>query len=143
LSDGLSSSTTPSSRLLFAGALAVAIGICQSCGAAPSEKYLENHYEEFVSETVPPDAENVTRAPVKRTDWSQSASWEFETKQTGSQYAEWLRGKPRGQFSIAKSAPDEITFAQNLNGDMVSLAVRCKPGSAKLHVRVDAWIRPD
>jgi hypothetical protein len=129
--------------VLIAGMLAVAIGFCQSCGAAPSEGYLENHYEEFVSQTVPLDAENVARSPVKHTDWAQSASWEFDTNQNGPQYAEWLKGKPRGQFKIARSESDGVTFAQDMNGDTVSLAVRFSPGSGKLHVRVDAAIRPD
>ena len=132
-----------SSRLPITGVLALAIGICHSCGAAPSEGYLESHYEEFVSQTVPPDAENVTRSPVKRTDWSQSASWEFDTKQTGPQYAEWVKGKPRGEFKIAKSETDEVTFARDLNGDSVSLSVRFTLGSGKLHVRVEASVSPD
>lgn len=137
------SSPMPSSRVLITGMLAVIIGLCQSCGAAPFEGYLENHYEEFVSQTVPSDAENVARTPVKHTDWAQSASWEFDTNQNGPQYAEWLKGKPRGQFKIARSETDGVTFAQDLNGDTVSLAVRFTPGSGKLHVRVDAAIRPD
>jgi hypothetical protein len=132
-----------SSRLLIAGVLAFAIGICQSCGGVPSEGYLESHYEEFVSQTVPPDATNVTRISVKRTGWSQSASWEFETKQTGPQYADWLRGKPKGQFKIGKSGTDEITFTQDLNGDTVSVAVRFSPSSGNLYVHVEASVSPD
>jgi hypothetical protein len=132
-----------SSRLLIAGVLAVAIGICQSCGPAPSEAYLESHYEEFVSQTVPPDAENVARTPVKRTDWAQTASWEFETKQTGPQYREWLRGKPKGDFKIVKSGTDEVTYAQSLSADTVSLTVRFNPGTGNLHVRVEASVSPD
>lgn len=123
--------------------LAVAIGFCQPRGAAPSEGYLDSHYEEFVSQTVPSDAENVTRTPVMHTDWAQSASWEFDTKQTGPEYAEWLKGKSRGQFKIARSSTDEVTFAEDLKGDTVSLAVRFSPGSGSLHVRVEASVSPD
>lgn len=92
---------------------------------------------------MPSDAENLTRTQVKRTDWAQSASWEFDTKQTGPQYAEWLRSRPKGNFKIVKSANEETTFAQNLDGDTLSLSVRFSPGNAGLHVRVEAAIRPD
>jgi hypothetical protein len=143
LSDGFLSSTTTSSRLLIAGVLPVAIGICQSCGQPSSEGYLASHYEELVNQTTPVDASNTSHTAVKRTDWSDSASWEFETKQTGPQYRDWLAAKMKGDFQILKSGDDELLLAKSMKGDTESVAVHFHSSGTSLKVRVEVSVHPD
>jgi hypothetical protein len=123
--------------------LAVALTVCQSCGQPPSEGYLASHYEELVNQTTPVDASNTSRTAVKRTDWSDSASWEFETKQTGPQYREWLTEKVKRDFKILKSGEDELLLAKSINGDTESVTVRFHPSGTNLQVRVEVSIHPD
>jgi hypothetical protein len=130
-------------RLLGIATLAVALAVCESCGQPSSEGYLASHYEELVNQTTPLDASNTSRTVVKRTDWSDSASWEFETKQTGPQYRDWLTEKMKVDFKILKSGDDELLLAKSMNGDTESVAVRFHSGGTNLKVRVDVSIHPD
>ena len=130
-------------RLLGIATLAVALAVCQSCGQPSSEGYLASHYEELVNRTTPLDASNTSRTAVKRTDWSDSASWEFETKQTGPQYRDWLTKKMKGDFRTLKSGDDELLLAKSMDGDTESVTVRFHSSGANLQVRVEVSIHPD
>jgi hypothetical protein len=130
-------------RLLGIAIIGVALAVCQSCGQPSSEGYLASHYEELVKQTTPFDASNESRTAVTRTDWSESASWEFETKQTGPQYREWLTEKLKGDFKLLKSGDDELFFAKSMNGDTESVTVRFHSSGINLQVRAEVSIGPD
>ncbi len=119
------------------------LSVCQSCGEKRSEGYLASHYEELIKQTVPLDAANVTRTAVKHAEWSDSGSWEFETKETVPQYTGWLTEKLKDDFEIVKSEIDSMVFAKNVKGDTESVIVHLNTSAGHLHVRVEVSIRPD
>jgi hypothetical protein len=121
----------------------VVLSVCQSCGEKRSEGYLASHYEELIKQTVPLDAANVTRTAVKHAEWSDSGSWEFETKETVPQYTGWLTEKLKDDFEIVKSEIDSMVFAKNVKGDTESVIVHLNTSAGHLHVRVEVSIRPD
>jgi hypothetical protein len=104
---------------------------------------LEEHSQELVDLTVPLDYSNLTRGGVKQTTWSEAASWEFDTKMSRAEYAEWINGKLRDQFHTISSGDAQVTFSRNLDGDREALVVKTSPSVEKLHVRVDATVSPD
>lgn len=130
-------------RLVRCTLLAGLLAVCQSCGEKPAEGYLASHYEELVNRSVPLDASNVTRTAVKHAQWSDSTSWEFETKETVPQYTEWLTEKLKNDFQIVKSENDSLVFAKNVNGDTESVIVRLNTAAGHLQVRVEVTMRPD
>jgi hypothetical protein len=135
------SSLTISFRLLALNVLVVALAVCDACGEKSSEGYLAGHYGELVNQTVPVDASNVVRIAVKRTEWSDSASWEFETKDSVPQYTARLTEKLRGDFKVVKSANDSLAFAKNLNGDTESVVVHLNTSGSSL--RIEVSVTPD
>lgn len=129
--------------LMRFGLLIAALALCQSCGEKPSEGYLATHYEELLTKTVPLDAANLSQTAVKHMKYEDSAAWEFETKQTASEYKEWLREKLKGDFKVAQSRNDALIFSKDLNGDAEAVTVSFNATAAGLHVRVEASITPD
>lgn len=136
-------SLTISFRFLTAGILVVALVVCHACGEKPQEGYLVAHYEELVNQTVPLDASNMARTAVKHNEWSDSGTWEFETKDSVPQYIAWLTEKLGSSFKVEKSASDSVVFTKNLNGDTESVVVHLNTSGNGLHVRVEVSVMPD
>jgi len=67
-------------RAIPLGVLTIALGVCQSCGQNPSVGYLTSPDKQLVNRTVPAGASKVTQQGVKRTEWSNTGSWQFDTK---------------------------------------------------------------
>jgi hypothetical protein len=78
----------------------------------------------MVDLTVPIDSSNVVRSSVQRTEWSETVSWDFDTKMSRQEYAEWLEGKLRDRFRAASRADSQLNFTRNLDGDTEDLTVR-------------------
>jgi hypothetical protein len=130
-------------RVVQLGPVIVALAFCQSCQRGLSGGYLASHYEEFADLTIPVDASNVTRNEVKRTKWSETGSWEFDSKKTVPQYSEWVTEKLKADFKTVRSSSNALVFAKSLVGDTESIAVGLTPGHDNLHVRVEVSIVPD
>jgi hypothetical protein len=130
-------------RVVQLGVVVIALAFCQSCQRGFSGGYLASHYEELEDLTRPVDASNVTRNEVKRTKWSVTGSWEFDSKKTAPQYSEWVTEKLKADFKTISSSSNALVFAKSLAGDTESIAVRLSPGRDNLHVRVEVSIVPD
>ena len=130
-------------RAVYLVLLAVLSVVCQSCGRGPSSGYLASHSEDLVNRTVPGDASNFKRSEVKRTQWSETSSWEFDAKPDRSQYAEWVTNKLKGEFKVVKSSSDAMIFTKNLDGDTETIVFGLKPANEFLHVHVVVSVVPD
>ena len=130
-------------RVAQLGAVIVALAFCQSCQRGFSGGYLASHYEELEDLTIPIDASNVARNEVKHTEWSETTSWEFDSKMAAPQYADWVTERLKTDFKAARSSSDALVFAKTLTGDTESIVVRLNPGHDIVHVRVEASIVPD
>jgi hypothetical protein len=130
-------------RVVQVGVVIVALAFCQSCNRGLSGGYLASHYEELADLTIPVDASNVTRNEVKRTKWSETSSWEFDSKMEASQYADWATQRLKADFKTVRSSSKAFVFAKNLKGDTESIAVWLSPSHDNLHVRVEVAIVPD
>jgi len=128
---------------MTAGILVVALAVCDACGGKTQGGYLAAHYEELVNQTVPLDASSVARTAVKHTEWSDSGTWEFETKDSVPQYTAWLTEILGGGFKVEKSASDSLVFTKNLNGDTESVVVHLTTSGNGLHVRAEVSVMPD
>jgi len=125
------------------GVVLVALAFCQSCRRGFSGGYLASHYDELADLTIPVDASNVSRNEVEHTEWSETSSWEFDSKMAAPQYVDWVTGKLKADFKTVRSSSDALVFAKTLTGDTESIAARLNPGHDIVHVRVEVSVVPD
>jgi hypothetical protein len=126
--------------------LTVIVGLvaCESCRSdRQTESFLETHSQELVDLTVPVDSSSLVRGSVQRTTFSEKLSWEFDTKMSGAEYADWLKGKLRDRFRTTKTADSPLQFFKNLDNDTEAISVQLLPSGDHLHVHVDVNISPD
>jgi hypothetical protein len=75
--------------------------------------------------------------------WSETGPWEFDTKMSRAEHAEWLTGKLRDRFRLASRTDSQLTFSRNLDGDTEGVTVHLVPSGGHLHVRVEVVVSPD
>jgi hypothetical protein len=93
--------------------------------------------------TVPIDSSSIVRSSVQRTTWAEKAAWEFDTKMSRAEYADWINGKLKDRFRVASSADSQLSFTRNLDNDTEAITVSLIPSGDHLHVRVEAAISAD
>ena len=71
------------------------------------------------------------------------ASWEFDTQMSPAEYTEWLNGKLRDRFRVAKPMDSQLKFFRNLDNDTETITVHLVASGDHLHVLVDAALSPD
>ncbi len=91
--------------------------------------------------TVPVDSSSLARGSVQQTAWAEKMSWEFDTKMTHAEYAQWLNEKLRDRYRVANNA--DLQFVRNLDTDTEAITVHLVVSGDHLHVRVDATVSPD
>jgi hypothetical protein len=128
---------------IYFAALTIATGILLSCEDRPFNGYLADNYKELMNRTVTLDASNVTLGPEKRTQWSDTISWEFDSKLAPQQYGEWVTSELAHDFRIVTSGNDVLVFAKDFSGDTESIVIRLNSGHDILHVRVVVSVAPD
>jgi len=117
---------------------------CLSCHSDRQiDGFLEQHSQELVDLTVPIGSSSLVRGSVQRTTWSETGSWDFDTKLSRAEYTEWLNGKLRDQFHIANRADTQLSFSRNPDGDTEAVTVHLVPSGDHLHVRVEVVVSPD
>jgi hypothetical protein len=128
----------------FTITLLTGLGACLSCHSDRQiDPFLETHSQELVDVTVPSGSSSLVRGSIQRRTWSETGFWEFDTKMSRAEYAEWLNGKLRDQFHIANSADSQLSFSRNLDGDAEAVIVHLVPSGDHLHVRVEVAVSPD
>lgn len=130
--------------MCFILTLLIGLGACLSCQSdRPMDGFLEQHSQELVDFTVPIDSSNMVHGSVQRTTWAEMASWEFDTKMSRAEYAEWVTAKLRDRIRLVSRTDSQLSFSRNLNGDMEAITVHLVPSGGNLHVRVEAVVSPD
>lgn len=128
----------------FIVTLLIGLDACLSCGSdRQTGSFLERHSQELVNWTVPVDSSSLVRGSVQRAKWGETASWEFDTKMSRAEYAEWVAGKLRDRFRIGSRTDSQLSFFQNLDGDTEAITVHLVPSGVNLHVRVEVVVSPD
>jgi len=128
----------------FTITLLIGSGACMSCGSdRQTDSILERHSQELVNSTVPIDSSRLVRGSAQRTTWGETASWEFDTKMSRSDYTEWATGRLRDQFRIASRTDSQLSFSENLDGDTEAITMHLVPSGGNLHVRVEVVVSPD
>jgi hypothetical protein len=128
----------------FVITLFIALGACLSCHSdTQSDGFLERHSQELVDLTVPIDFSSIVRSSVQRTTWGEKASWEFDTKMSRAEYADWINGKLKDRFRVASGTDSQLSYSRNLDGDTEAITVHLVPSGDHLHIRVEAGISPD
>lgn len=117
------------------------VALC-SCGGSHSSGYLNDRLEDFVDRTVPAQATGITKANVHEDRSGQHASWEFESEESATEYAQWLKSRMTG-FTVLQSSSTKLIFSKSTDGDATSLVAEIKTKAHGIHVTVDVDASPD
>ena len=133
-----------SSRLRLLALTLFAVLVASSCGPKRStDEELQHEIAMLESKTIPSDAKVVARSAPVQSDWSVTASWDFETNSGTPEYSKWVISQLVPEYKVVENDVTRLTLSKVQDGDTHSVDCRFDSANNKLHVHVVFSARPD
>ena len=131
-------------RLVAAAPLAIALGFIAFLQSSCSpQDPLPPLVDLLQQKTMTPDNRPLASSSLQRSASGATATWEFETGMTWSEYLAWVEDRFRGDFTSRRPDDSSAVFAKDLPGDSVTLQVQFVGVGPPTRVRVSFVARPN